>query len=388
MHWLTALGIWTRLRGLAPANLLRVVVAPLTGPLGLSVLASVMAGSVSAGQPASESASTVQMPAFVLPASDFASPQLKLAYARVIARLSPLGSMPAPGAAKEEWDKFDAAFDREYVAPLLAWNLARYPVEVLDTKMAGVHVGVVTPKNGVAAENRHRILINLHGGAFILGRGLRMGQLEAIPIASLGRIKVVTVDYRQQPYDKFPAASEDVESVYRELLKTYKPRSIGIYGCSAGGILTGQVVARLQLSGLPLPGAVGMFCAAPADFGKRGDSTMWGLFGVPQPPAAVPGMESVAYMNGADPRDPAAYPSASDAVLARFPPTLLLSGTRSSDMSPAIVAHARFLKLGVDSSLYLIEGGWHGAHVSAVDTPEQHDASTYIAHWFDQKLAK
>jgi len=26
--------------------------------------------------------------------------------------------------------------------------------------------------------------------------------------------------------------------------------------------------------------------------------------------------------------------------------------------------------------------------VSAVDTPEQHDASTYIAHWFDQKLAK
>jgi acetyl esterase/lipase len=172
------------------------------------------------------------------------------------------------------------------------------------------------------------------------------------------------------------------------LLKTYKPRSIGIYGCSAGGILTGQVVARLQLRGLPLPGAVGMFCAAPTDHDKRGDSTMWGVAGIPAPPASVPGMESVAYMKGVDPRDPTAYPSASDAVLARFPPTLLLSGTRSADMSPAIVAHARFLKLGVDSSLYLIEGGWHGAHVSAVDTPEQHDAAAYIAHWFDQKVAK
>jgi hypothetical protein len=49
---------------------------------------------------------------------------------------------------------------------------------------------------------------------------------------------------------------------------------------------------------------------------------------------------------------------------------LLLSGTRALDLSPAIVADAQFLKLGVDSYLYLMEGGWHGASVFAVGTPE------------------
>ena len=64
------------------------------------------------------------------------------------------------------------------------------------------------------------------------------------------------------------------------------------------------------------------------------------------------------------------------------------SDTRSVDMSPAIVAHARFLKLGVDSSLYILEGGWHGAHISATSTPEAHDANAYIARWFEQHLAR
>jgi acetyl esterase/lipase len=36
----------------------------------------------------------------------------------------------------------------------------------------------------------------------------------------VARIKVVSVDYRQAPEAKFPAASEDAVAVYRELLKT------------------------------------------------------------------------------------------------------------------------------------------------------------------------
>jgi len=41
------------------------------------------------------------------------------------------------------------------------------------------------------------------------------------------------VDYREGPDNKFPAASEDVASVYRELLKSYKPQSIVCFrqGC-------------------------------------------------------------------------------------------------------------------------------------------------------------
>jgi acetyl esterase/lipase len=70
----------------------------------------------------------------------------------------------------------------------------------------------------------------LHGGAFLWGAHSG-GLVESIPVASVGKMKVISVDYRQGPEAAFPAASEDVAVVYTALLKHYKPRNIGIYGC-------------------------------------------------------------------------------------------------------------------------------------------------------------
>ena len=120
-----------------------------------------------------------------------------------------------------------------------------YPVDREDTKIAGVHVYVYTPKAGVAEANRTRVLINLHGGGFS-GCWPGCAELESIPIAALGRIRVVSVDYREGPDYKFPAASEDVAAVYKEILKNHAPESVGIYGCSAGGMLTAMSVAWFQ----------------------------------------------------------------------------------------------------------------------------------------------
>src|SRR3981081_3512398 len=126
--------------------------------------------------------------------------------------------------------------------------------------MANVGTDIVTPAGGVSAANRGRVLINLHGGAFLWGA--HSGALvESIPVASLGKLKVISVDYRQGPEATFPAASEDVAAVYTALLKRHKPQNIGIYGCSAGGILTAQSVAWIAAHGLPKPGAVGTVLA-------------------------------------------------------------------------------------------------------------------------------
>jgi acetyl esterase/lipase len=60
-----------------------------------------------------------------------------------------------------------------------------------------------------------------------------------------------------------------VVAVYKELLKTYQPKRIGIFGTSAGAILTGEVAARLKQSGMQLPGALGIFPPWPISAGLR-----------------------------------------------------------------------------------------------------------------------
>ena len=147
---------------------------------------------------------------------------------------------------------------------------SRYDVDVQSTDIGGVKVEVFTPSGGISPKNKDRVLINLHGGGF-WGGARTNSHLESMPIASMGEYKIVSVDYRMAPEFRFPSASQDVAAVYKVLLKDYRAENIGIYGCSAGGLLTAQVVSWLMKEGLPLPGGVGMFCAA-AYYWNEGDS--------------------------------------------------------------------------------------------------------------------
>ena len=56
-------------------------------------------------------------------------------------------------------------------------------------------------------------------------------------------------------------------------LKTYKPRNIGIFGTSAGAILTAEAAVRFKQLGLPMPGALGIF-SGTGDFSRAGDSLL------------------------------------------------------------------------------------------------------------------
>ncbi len=142
-----------------------------------------------------------------------------------------------------------------------------YPANVAADTIAGVPVRVVTPTS-MAPEKRDRVLINLHGGGFNSDSG---SLTESIPMANLTGTKVIAVLYRLAPEHPYPAGLDDAMAVYQELLKTYKPGNIGIYGTSAGAILTAEVTAKLQQMKLPLPGATGVF-SGMGDFSQNGDS--------------------------------------------------------------------------------------------------------------------
>jgi len=311
-----------------------------------------------------------------VPYSHFASPESRAFFPKMLTE----GDKAPPITAPIEQSR--AFYDRMN-SDRAARMQKLYPVKIAADTIAGVKVDVVLPAQGVAPANRQRVLINLHGGAFLWGAHSG-GLVEAIPLASLGRIKVVSVDYRQGPEHVFPAASEDVEAVYRALLKQYPARNIGIYGCSAGGVLTGEAVARIITKKLPVPGAIGTFCGSISDLG--GDSAYVApvLSGDP-PPAGPLKLADLPYFKGASASDPLVFPANSPALLAKFPPTLLITGSRDFTLSSVLHSQALLAAAGVDTELHVWDGMWH-SFFSDPDMPESREAYAVMVRFFDRRL--
>jgi monoterpene epsilon-lactone hydrolase len=279
-------------------------------------------------------------------------------------------------------------YDTEWAGPVLKRTEAIYPVKTQRTSIAGVSVDIVTPAAGVAAAKKNKVLINFHGGAFVLGGGGIGGRLEAVPMAGLGGYEVITVDYREAPEAHYPAATDDAEKVYAELLKTYRPENIGVYGTSAGGILTAQLVARLQRSKLPPPGAIAIMAAGATRQGAS-DSSHWvlGLTGaLVKVPASAPNLPS--YFARADFDDPAATPAESPEIIGRFPPTLVLSSSRDALLGSALDTYAKLREAGVESELYVRHGFGHGYFTQAPELPESVAAWQEAVRHFDRYLGK
>jgi acetyl esterase/lipase len=329
---------------------------------------------------------TVHVPAMAVPVSEFLSPEGKAYLTEHLKQVQ----KPAMLVQKNG------------VPPLLAGYLKRqkerYPVEREDTTVGGVHAYVYTPKAGISDKNKTRVLIDLHGGGFS-GCWPGCAELESIPVAAMGRIKVVSLDYREGPKYHFPAASEDVAAAYKELLKTYRPENIGIYGCSAGGMLTGMAVAWFQKHDLPRPGAIGLFCSgltvAKQGFGgdanytaaPAGEARM--MFAPPKKGAddKAPGGSQMGYLSNVDLKDPLVAPANSLDVLAKFPPTLIITGTRGFELSSAVYSHSLLVKEGVDAELHVWEGMFHGFFYNT-DVPESRDCFDVIVKFFDKHLGK
>jgi monoterpene epsilon-lactone hydrolase len=140
--------------------------------------------------------------------------------------------------------------------------LERLKVKVEKTTIDGVRAYIVTPET-IAPENRNRQLIHMHGGCYVLNPG-DAGLPEAIFMAGFGHIKVISVDYRMPPEASFPAALDDGITVWKAALKTMDARNMAIFGTSAGGALTLEMVLKAKELGLPLPGAI---AAGNADVG-------------------------------------------------------------------------------------------------------------------------
>ncbi len=275
-------------------------------------------------------------------------------------------------ARTDEWRAKDSAEARRL-----------YPVNVEEATTGGVRTDIITPLSMPEA-NRKRVLINLHGGGFNSDSG---SLIEGVPIANLSKIKVVSVYYRLAPENPFPAAVDDVVAVYKELLKTYKPHNIGIFGTSAGAILTAEVTVRLKQLRLPLPGALGIFSAL-ADFSQVGDArqlfTLNGFPGQLQPTDSNH-LPDDQYVGKTDRKDSVLSPVYAD--LHGMPPSLLVTSTRDLLLSDTALFHRALLRAGNDAQLVVFEALPH-AFWYHFQLPETREAVELMAKFLDEKVGR
>ena len=263
--------------------------------------------------------------------------------------------------------------------------MTRLGVKMEFSTVDGVRVYTLTPDE-ISPENRNRVLLHEHGGCYVLFPG-ETGATEAIMMAGFGHIKVVMPDYRMPPEAYFPAPIDDSIAVYKALMKTTDSKNIGIFGTSAGGALTLELVLRAKQLGLPLPGALA--AGTPmSDAVMVGDSfyTNKLVDNVLVSPTGFCQAATVVYAKGHDLKDPLISPVYGD--MHDFPPTILTTGTRDLLLSNTVRVHRALHRAGVEADLEVYEGQSHAQYQFDDHLPEAKEAFTEISVFFDKHLGK
>jgi monoterpene epsilon-lactone hydrolase len=261
----------------------------------------------------------------------------------------------------------------------------RLHVKVEKTMIDGVRAFVVIP-DVIAPDNRNRLLIHVHGGCYVLSPG-EAGLPEAMFMAGFGHFKVIAVDYRMPPEAYFPAALDDGMTVYKNAIKTTNPKNVAIFGSSAGGALTLEMILKAKQDGLPMPGAI-----APgtpmSDVTKVGDTFVTNamLDNVLVSSDGFCDAGTKVYANGHDLKDPLLSPVYGD--MQGFPPTILTSGTRDLLLSNTVRVHRKLRQAGIEAILQVYEGQSHAQYNRDDTAPETKEAFEEIAGFFDKHLGK
>ncbi len=214
--------------------------------------------------------------------------------------------------------------------------------------------GIDQPLGTGSAE---RIVLHLHGGAYILGsprshRGL------AAAFSRTSHAQVLLPRYRLAPEHVFPAAVDDALATYRWLVERrgFAPERIAVSGDSAGGGLALAMMLAARDAGLPLPACyVGL--SPWTDLAATGGS-MQELDGIdPWLSADMVLPAARSYAGAASLEDPLVSPLYGD--LAGLPPMLVHVGTDEILLDDAVRLVERARAAGVDASLGRFPGLWH-----------------------------
>jgi epsilon-lactone hydrolase len=162
-------------------------------------------------------------------------------------------------------------------------------------------------------------LVYLHGGGYI-GTSPQMYSLFMAHLVRVTHCDVFVADYRLAPEFPYPAATNDIVSVVRQLLdEGLPPDRLFMAGDSGGGGLAGSVLYACVMNKVPLPAAVVLF--SPEVSLVLDDPSVKENAQLDILPWNVP---TNPYLHGLEPDDPAVSLLHQD--LAMWPPTFVCFG--------------------------------------------------------------
>ena len=245
----------------------------------------------------------------------------------------------------------------------------QFDVDVSLEKINGVPVRRLTPKT-IAPEFKNKVFIDVHGGGYVFFAGLPSIE-ESLLIAHRVGITVISIDYSMPPHAPFPAALNDVVSVYSSVAAEHGAQNLFIGGTSAGAGLVLAAVQTLIADKQPLPSAV--YAGTPwADFTKTVD-TLYTNEGVDRILVTYQGfLEAAANLYAGSESLTHSSISPLYGNFDGFPPTFLISGTRDMFLSDTVRVNRKLRDAQVRTQLEVFEGLSHADYVVAYETPESH----------------
>lgn len=261
-----------------------------------------------------------------------------------------------------------------------------YTVEVAALPHASLEL---LHKTGARSE---RAILQYHGGAFVAGLYDLYRQFALTYSRLMDDCLVATLDYRLAPANPYPAQQEDAMDAWRYLTETlgYAADRILVVGDSAGGNLALSLGLRLRDTGSAMPG--GFICMSPwADLSNSGSSHVFNATADPSFGVSASDFHGqpvgvhTTYADGLDAKDPYLSPSFGD--YQGFPPMLLQVGSIEILLSDSEMVYENARRNGVDCTLTVYGGMFHGFQVGLDLLPESKQAWLEISAFLQTRMA-
>jgi epsilon-lactone hydrolase len=227
----------------------------------------------------------------------------------------------------------------------------RYPPPPKDITHTPVPAQVakgLCPAEWLSVARPERTVVYFHGGGYFFC-GLTTHRPVAAYLARTANAKVLSVDYRMAPENRFPAAVDDAVAWWKELLaQGVNPSEVVFAGDSAGGGLTLACLLAARQQGLPLPAGALLF-SPWTDLTCSGETmrTMAEV-DVMFNPESLPEAATF-YVDTKDLKNPLASPLYGD--MTGMPEMLIFASNHEILLSDSIRLHDKLKQQGVRSEL-------------------------------------